>query len=511
MPAFFTSLHRKWWVLAAMICSFAMVFIDQTAIPVALPAMQKELNTTSLMLDWVVNAYLLTLAALTIVGGKAGDIYGHRLAFLSGLFLFTFSSVLIGFAPSAIWAVLGRALQGIGGAFMVPAMSVVVSSQFPQEERGKAIGILVGSAAVFASAGPLVGGLLTEYITWRAVFWINIPFALTCFFITMKMVPSKLHEHPQQHLDWLGAFVLLASLFLLIFSLMEAPTYGWGSHLIWGGFIAGTLLLGLFIWIELHQTEPLIELGLFKYKQITVIVCIFILFQMSISITVFWAIYFQDVLRVSPAEAGLMMMPVILPAIFMPTVGGRLKDIYGAKLPVTLGAIAVTSGMLWVMVFAYFQNYLLLLPGLILVGMAGPLVFSSATASALQAVEMHKRGVVSGICGAARQIGMSLGIAVLGSLMVYLNKSHVATYLQQAQSPLHELNVSQLDGLLSGAMRAKKTVSHLSPATVEEVFKAVKAAHVFSFSVAMAIVFIICLVILWLACQMPAQQEELNK
>lgn len=511
MPLLFAKLHRKWWVLAAMVCSFAMVFIDQTAIPVALPAMQKELNTTALMLDWVINAYLLTLAALIVVGGKAGDVYGHRRVFLSGLFLFIFSSMLIGFSPNAIWAVFGRALQGVGGAFMVPAMSVVVSSQFPPEERGKAIGILVGSAAVFASAGPLLGGLLTEYISWRAVFWMNLPFALLCFFITLKMVPAKLHEHPQQRLDWVGALTLLASLFLLIFSLMEATTYGWSSPIILGGIVGGLMMLALFIRIELHQVEPLVDLALFKHKQITLIVCIFFLLQMATISTVFWPMYFQDILNASPASAGLMMIPVILPAIFLPAIGGRLMDRYGAKVPMTIGSGLAVLGMLWVAIFAYFQRYIFLFPGLVLVGSAGPLIFSSATATALQAVEMHKRGLVSGICGAARQIGSSLGIAVLGSLIIHLNKSHLSAYLQQANSPLHELKATQLDGLLTGALRAKNTISHLPQAAIEEIYKAVKVSHVFSFSIAMFIVFAICLIVFVLASKLPAQHEEVTK
>lgn len=508
---FFYKIEKKWWVLVAMICSFAMVFIDQTAIPVALPAMQKNLNTTALTLDWIVNAYLLTLAALTIVGGKIGDLYGHKKAFLIGLILFIVSSMMVGFAPLAYWAVLGRGLQGIGGAFMVPAMTVIVTSPFKPEERGRVIGILVGSAAIFASLGPLVGGALTEFVTWRAVFWINVPFALMSLIVTLKMVPDKLHENPENQLDWAGAITLLVAMFAFVFSVMEVTRYGVDSSLILSLFTLGLITFCLFIWIELRHPHPLIDLSLFKNKQISIPIMIFVLIQAVYISNVFWAIYFQDILHMSPAKAGLMMLPVILPVIFMPTVGGILRDRYGPKLPVTLGAMCALVGMFWIAIFSSRENYLLLFPGLLVVGSGAPLIFSSAMATAMQAVEIHKKGLVSGICGAARQVGASLGLAIFGSIIIHLNKSYLTSFLQNTKSPLHELNASDLDGLLTGATRAKGVVAHLPISLMDELYHAVKLSHIFAFSVMMFIVSALCVIVLLLAIQLPTKETEIEK
>lgn len=507
----FLKIETKWWVLMGMVCSFAMVFIDQTAIPVALPSMQKELNASSLMLGWIMNAYLLTLAALTIVGGRIGDLYGHRKAFLIGISLFIFSSILIGFAPTAFWTVIGRACQGIGGAFMVPAMTVIVTSQFAPEERGKAMGFLIGSAAVFAVLGPLFGGILTEYVTWRAVFWINIPFALISFYITLKMVPEKLHEKTNDVFDWAGMTTLLIGLFLLVFCIMEMPHYPWNSPLILGGLTTGLLFLGLFIKIELNHLQPLVDLSLFKIKQIAIPVYIFILIHAAFIASIFWAIFFQDILNVSAAKAGMMLVPYIIPVIILPTVGGRMRDKYGPKIPVIIGAAGGTAGMLWMAVFAPYMNYYLLLPALILSGTCGPFIFSAAMSTALQSVEIHKRGLVSGICNAARQIGSSIGLAVLGSFIIYLNKSHLAHALGAKPAPLHELPVSQLDGLLSGAARAVDTVNHLPPAAAAEVYQTAKASYVFAFSATMFIVALLCVLVLILAFQLPSKKDEIQK
>ncbi len=502
-----TKLQPKWYVLIGMVCSFAMVFIDQTAIPVALPAIQKDLNTTALMLDWIINAYLLSLAALTILGGNLGDIYGHKKLFLIGLVLFATSSAMIGFAPAAKWVVIGRGIQGIGGALMVPSMTVIVTTRFSQNERGRAMGIMVGSAAIFASLGPLLGGFLTEYFSWRAVFWINIPFALLSFCIGVKMVPAKLHEHPGQPLDWAGAITLLISLFLLIFSVMEAPNYGWHSPLILGGVVIGLLCLLLFIRIELRQPYPMVELSLFKYKQIAFPVYILMLVQAAFIANVFWAIYFQDILNVSPAQAGVMMLPSIIPIIFFPTIGGYLRDKYGAKLPSVIGASMITIGMLWMTIFVHKESYFILVPGMLLAGCGAPFVFPAAMTMAMHSVEIHQRGLVTGICGAARQIGSSVGMAVLGSLIVYLNRLQLTHYLQEAGSPVNTLQVPQLEGLLSGASQARSAVSSLSASTVRQLFDTVKFAHVFSFNVMMCIVTLLCICVLLLAMRLPVKYD----
>lgn len=504
-------LEQKWWVLMAMICSFAMVFVDQTAIPVALPEMQKELNTTAIMLTWVINAYLLSLAALTIIGGKFGDIYGHKKIFIYGLLLFIISSMMVGLAPNVHWVILGRALQGVGGAFMVPAMTVIITSQFKPNERGRAIGFLASAAAVFASLGPLAGGALTQYFSWRAVFWINVPFALISLFITLKMVPEKLHENTTQQLDLLGAGTLLIALFAFIFSVMETPHYGWDAPIILLGFFIGFTSFILFVYIELHHPSPLIELSLFKYKQIAIPMAIFVLIQGAYIVNIFWAIYFQVILNESAVTAGLMMSPVIIPVMFVPPLGGWLRDNYGSRLPIILGACLSTIGMLWITLFLPSRNYLLLLPGLVIAGSGIPLIMSSTMATAIQSVEIYQRGLVSGICGASRQIGSSLGLAAIGALIIFWNKTHLNFLLKKASPDLQNMTASQLDGLLTGAARAKAIVNHLPAVDIANIYEAARFSHIFALSRVMYIATFMCFIVLLLAIRLPKQQDEIQK
>jgi EmrB/QacA subfamily drug resistance transporter len=495
---------KKWWVLAAMICAFAMLFLDQTAIPVALPQMQQDLKTNSLMLRWIVNAYLLTLASLVIFGGKIGDVYGHRKAFLGGLILFTISSLLVALSPGGQWAVCSRALQGVGGAFMMPAISVIVSSQFNPQERGKAFGILISCSAVFLALGPLAGGLLTQYLSWRFIFWINVPLAIISLVITLKTVTAKVHEvESTNKLDWQGFLWLTTCLFCLICSLMEGPSLGWNSSLILAGFMTSFISLALFIYTELRQPVPLVELDLFKNKELTAAVLILMLTQTVFATMVFLPIYLQNILDCSPAKAGAMMLPMILPTLFMPAIGGKLLDKLGPRIPALLGTFGLTVGILWIAIFVNQQSYLGLLPGFILSGLSLPLIIPAAMTTALNSVKINKRGVVSGICGAARQTGAALGIAMVGSVIINLNRSYLSTYLQAAASPINKLTETQISDLLVKSSFTPQAMNDLPLHAVNEIYNVAKQAYSFAFSASMSIIIVLTFIAGIIASKLP--------
>lgn len=416
-----TNARHKWWILVAMTGSIIMIFVEQTAVPIALPRMQNDLHTSSLTILWIINAYLLPLAALVIFGGKIGDLYGHRKIFLGGLALFTVASLVTGLAPTSAGVIIGRGLQGIGAAFMTPHVPVIINHYFNSQERGKAMGISIGLATAFAASGPLLGGLLTEFINWRAIFLLNIPFGCTIFFIIVKIVPSLLHDlDVKERIDWLGLLFLVIFIFFLVVSVMESPTYGWNSYFIISGIGLGLVALILFVYIELKKNQPLVDLTLFKNKSITISLIILLISQISCMTTLFWPIFFQNILHVTPVIAGIMMIPHMIPFMFMPAVGGHLMDRYGARKPLLLGTLGTGLGLFWIAIFAGYQSYMGLLPGFLLFGFSVPLLFSPTVIVALNAVEINKRGMISGISGIAKQFGAVIGFALLGAVITSL-------------------------------------------------------------------------------------------
>lgn len=415
---------KKWWILFAMILAFAMIMADYTAIPVTLPKMQMELKGSFLMIQWVMNAYLLALAVLTIFGGKVGDLFSQRNVFLCGLLLFTLCSIFIALATNITWIIIARALQGAGGAFMVPAIAVIVNHSFSTEERGTAMGIYIGASVIFAALGPLIGGFFTEYINWRAVYWINAPLAIASFIISLKLIPVHLAEKPQKpSLDWIGLFFLSLALLSLVFSLMEGAVLGWDSYWIIGGFIIAFLALPLFIYVESKHSHPLIDLAFFKNRTLSLIFSLLFLTQIGFIMPIFWAVYFQTVLLFSPVKAGITMLPIIIPFILMTVSGGVLMDRYGARLPLILATGGTTVALFWISIAMHTQSYLVILPGFIMFGFFSAMAHAPALTTALNLVQTSNRGVISGLCSAAKNMGSTVGIALVGTLIANINQT----------------------------------------------------------------------------------------
>ena len=238
--------NRKWWILLAMSSSLALVFIDQTALAVALPAIQRELNLSNSLSQWVINAYLLALSAIILLGGKIGDRLGHKRAFLAGVIVFITASTLAALAESGAWLITARAIQGIGAAFMMPSTNALVTNAFPAQERGKALGIYIALATIFLALGPLLGGFLTQVFSWRAVFWINFPIALISIILAISSVPTW-RRREKLNIDYLGFFISVIFISGFVLGFMEAPNWGWTSLPIMGLFLLSIISLITFI------------------------------------------------------------------------------------------------------------------------------------------------------------------------------------------------------------------------------------------------------------------------
>lgn len=246
-----TENNRKWWIFAGMTAALSVVFLDQTAISVVLPPIQKDLNMSNVMLQWVINAYLLSLAAIVIFGGKLGDVFGHKCIFLIGITIFVLSSILCAASPTSLWIIVSRTIQGIGGAFMIPVTGVMIAHAFSEGERGKAIGLYIAAASVFLSLGPLLSGLLVHYFSWRWVFWINIPISLISIFLTIIAVPAtENRRESSKPLDWLGFITFSIFISALVIALMEGVHLGWDSIVIISLLIIAGIFAIVFILVE---------------------------------------------------------------------------------------------------------------------------------------------------------------------------------------------------------------------------------------------------------------------
>src|SRR5436190_6017041 len=498
----FAEKNRKWWILIAMSSALALVFVDQTALAVALPAIQRELNLTNSLTQWVINAYLLALSAVILLGGKVGDRLGHKRAFLFGVTVFMVTSILCALAKSGSWLILMRALQGMGGAFMTPSTNALVTNAFPDKERGKALGIYVALAAIFLSLGPLLGGFLTQLFSWRAVFWINFPFALISIYLAFFSVPRW--QRPEKlNIDWLGFLISVIFISGFVLSFMEGPIWGWTSPAILGLFVLSILSLCAFIFWENKSSHPLVELDLFKNLTFSILFSVLMIIQAVGIVFVFWAIFLQNVLHFTPLQAGVLLLPAMVPVIIMAPVGGHLRDKYGATLPMLWGASLVILSIIWIAIFSHNQTYAILFPGLLGYGIGFPLMLSGIVVTVMNMVKIEQRGIASAIMNCSRQFGISIGLAVLGGLLGSLNKWQLGSFLKQSNPPLSSLQEYQIDGLLVQSQRALQAVSHLSQQNLHVLKTAATSAYTTAFSLTMFAAAFFALITLVLILKIP--------
>lgn len=407
---------HRWIIVTGCTLAFGMTFIDQTALNVALPSMQQDLHLSSSGLHWVVNAYLLVLAVLLILGGNLGDRIGKKQIFLLGTFLFGLSSLCCALAPNGMALIASRVLQGIGGALMIPNGTAISLSLFPDNMRGRVMGTMMSFMSLFLILGPFVGGALTQYLSWRYVFWLNIPVALSSILITTRFCPI-LAANRERKIDWYGFVMLTASIFFIVFALMQGADDGWVSTEIIGSFVLGTLLMAVFIRHGLQYPHPFVELKLFKSGIFNRAVFIYAGTQFIFMSNVFMPIFMQRVLGFTPMMAGLLSIISMMPIMLLARFAGGLRDRYGPRLPMSIGLVALTTGVIWLAATLHTHNIYIIFPGTFGFALAGPFVFGNANTAALTSVPQHYRSTASGVSACCRQIGATLGMAVIAAVI----------------------------------------------------------------------------------------------
>jgi len=407
---------RGRWILAATILASGMSFLAGSTVTIALPTIQESFDTSLTGLQWTVNAYLLAIGSLLLLGGALADRYGQRRVFMVGIAVFTVGSLISAMAGSIIQLAVFQAVQGIGAALMIPTSLTIINNCFATRVRGRAIGLWSGFSAGLASTGPFIGGWLTETFGWPAVFLLNVPLGIMTFLAAWRFVPSSEIQR-KERLDWSGALMLLGGFFGISFGFIQASDFGWGNMYVLISFAAGVVFGILFVLHEIRHKSPLVPLDIFKKRHVAVanIMTLHIYFAL-LGMTFFLSIILQQAYDYSPTMAGLAILPVILTITFGSGPSGSLADRIGERKPMIAGPMVVAVGfgsfLLTRPESSYWVNFL---PGLLLIGAGMALVIPALTKSALM-VEKEKTGAASGINNSASRVANLMAIAVLGSI-----------------------------------------------------------------------------------------------
>lgn len=412
------SAARKRWILVATVLGSSLTFIDGSALGVALPAIQRDLGAGPAAVQWVSNAYLLTLGALVLIGGAAGDRFGRRKVFLFGVALFALASVACGLAPTVELLSGGRAVQGIGAALLTPGALAVIGSAFPPDERGRAFGTWAGAGALFGMVGPLVGGWLADAADWRFIFWINVPLAAITAVVTLRAVPES-RDPDARGLDWIGAIAAMTGLGGLTWALTAAPDLGWSDLRILAGLAGGVALLAAFLWAEARERHPMMPLGLFRSSVFSGINVLTLLLYFALGGAMFFLPF--DLIRVhgwSATMAGAAMLPFAVIMGLFSGAAGRLADRFGARLSLSLGPILAGVGLALLALPAPGAGYVDgPLAGMTVMAVGMTLAVGPLTAAVMGAVPEGHTGVASGINNAVARVAGLLAIALLGNIL----------------------------------------------------------------------------------------------
>jgi len=427
----FAEENKKWWTLGAVAFGLFMIMLDNTIVNVALPAIEHSLHMSISSLEWIVTAYALTFAALLITGGKLGDMFGRRKMFIVGLVVFTLASLACGLAPSAGFLIGARAVQGIGAALMNPATLSIITATFPPKERGQAIGIWAGVSALALAIGPLLGGLIVDNINWHWIFYVNVPVGVVGIVVSYFFIKESRDTSHEQSIDLPGLVTSGGALLALSYALIEGNNHGWTSPEILGLFVGAAVLLAVFIQLELRQRLPMLDLSLFKIGSFVGANLVAMLVSLGMFGVFFYiSLYVQNVLGYSPTKAGAIFLPMTILIILVAPIAGKLSDRVGSRWLMGAGMSILGVSLLLYQRIGLHTGFWSLLPQLLLGGIGMALTMSPMTSAAMGSVPIDKAGVGSGVLNSFRQVGGSLGIALMGAIL--LSYEHPAASAQVA-------------------------------------------------------------------------------
>ena len=408
--------RERWTVLLVVSAATAMLLLDVTVVNVALPAIRADLSASFAEMQWVIDAYALTLAATLLSAGALADRIGRRAVFIWGLVLFTACSVLCAAATSPVFLDLARAAQGVGAAAMFASSLALLANEFQDSERGFALGVWGGVTGAALAIGPLIGGVLTDELDWRWIFLVNLPVGGLLIWLTARSLPESREERPAP-LDLAGMVTFGAACFLATYGLIRANEDGWGSLPIAGSLAGAALLLAAFVAIERRTEAPMLPLSLFRIPAFTGTAVV--AFAQSVALyplLLFVAIYLQAGLGLSPTETGLRILPLTLVLVVVAPISGRLTNRLPLRIPLTAGLVLIGTGLLLMRAVDTGSEWTVLLPGLLVGGLAIGVISPALAAAMVSVLPVERSGLASGINNTFRQLGIAIGIAGLGAI-----------------------------------------------------------------------------------------------
>jgi EmrB/QacA subfamily drug resistance transporter len=457
-------MHRKWWTLLVVCVATFMLLLDITIVNVALPSIEKSLHASFQELQWVVDAYALTLAALLLTAGSLADLVGRKRVFLLGIGIFTAASLICGLSTTPLMLNLARGLQGVGGAVMFACSLALLAQEFQGRERGTAYGVWGATISAAAAVGPLVGGGLTEGLGWEYIFFINVPVgALAILMGVLRLADSR--DPEATHIDWAGLLTFSASLFLLVLALIRGNTEGWGSPLILGELVASAALFATFLFVELRQERPMFDVTLFRKPTFGgVSIAAFALSASLFAMFLYITLYLQNILGYSPLQTGVRFLPVTGLGLVLAPVAGRLAARMSPRWFLGGGIALVAAGLSVMHGVGANSSWTVLLPGLMLAGAGVGIANPTLAQVAVGVVPPARSGMASGINNTCRQVGIATGIAGLGAVFQHEVATKAAQLHSQSPEAAKQAFASGLNEILivGGAVAAVGAVFALT-------------------------------------------------
>jgi EmrB/QacA subfamily drug resistance transporter len=466
-------MDRKWWTLVTVCIGTFMLLLDVTIVNVALPKIQAGLHSSFVDLQWVIDAYALTLAALLLTAGSLADLLGRRRIFTIGLVVFSTASLLSGLAQSPLMLNLSRGLQGIGGAMMFATSLALLGNAYRGRERGIAFGVWGAVTGAAVSIGPVIGGALTDAFSWRWIFLVNVPIGAIALVLTLSKVAES--RDPQgARLDIPGVLTFTGALATLVLGLIESSQKGWGSALVEGCLIASVVLIGAFVVVERRQRAPMLDLSLFRRPAFDG--ASLVAFSLSASIFAMFlyiTLYLQDLLGLSPLGAGLRLLTLSGAILVVSGLAGRLTTVVPVRLLMGAGLALVGLSLLLMRGLTAGSQWTHLLPGFIVGGIGVGLINPPLASTAIAVVPPRQAGMGSGINSTFRQVGIATGIAALGSIFTSEVRSHVTAGLSAAhQGGAHAIASAIANGQIAQA------IAHVPASARAAVGEVVRASFV---------------------------------